>query len=166
MPYRIGCRWSTSEEELKRSGTEVLKIIERASVARAEPTGNRLVTESRLSNAVAEAAKHHEHNYDRTYGGFGSAPKFPTPPTLSFLLRLAFNKDPKTGNKASEMLVGTLEKMAQGGIHDHIEGGFHRYSVDRQWHLPQYKNLPFWDLCMINCMCVVSKRCCMTKANL
>jgi uncharacterized protein YyaL (SSP411 family) len=141
-------RWVTNKEELKQSGIEVLKAIERASVFLGQPDDQH-VTESRMRNANKEAFKHLEHTYDRVFGGFGGAPKFPSPSTLTLLLREAFNKKSEYGTLASEMLLGTLEKMVKGGIHDHIEGGFHRYSVDRQWHLAQYKHY-INKFCMIN----------------
>ena len=76
--------------------------------------------------------------YDRANGGFGSAPKFPRPVTLDFLLRAYV----RTGKREPlEMVTGTLRAMAQGGIHDHIHGGFHRYSTDAQWRVPHFEKM-------------------------
>ncbi|MEX2112233.1 MAG: thioredoxin domain-containing protein [Pirellulales bacterium] len=81
--------------------------------------------------------------FDATYGGFGYDPasprqsKFPEPPNLVFLLDQA-----QRGNKiAANMLVVTLEKIAQGGIRDHVGGGFHRYSTDRFWRVPHFEKM-------------------------
>ncbi len=81
--------------------------------------------------------------FDATYGGFGYDPasprqsKFPEPPNLVFLLDQA-----QRGNKiARNMLVVTLEKIAQGGIRDHVGGGFHRYSTDRFWRVPHFEKM-------------------------
>ena len=72
--------------------------------------------------------------FDPTHGGFGRAPKFPSSMTLSFLLRYW----KKTGAKeAREMVEVTLDKMADGGIYDHLGGGFHRYSIDERCLHPQ-----------------------------
>ena len=72
---------------------------------------------------------------DARFGGFGDAPKFPRPVTFNFLFDLyGTNPDSKEGKHALEMSIFTLRKMAEGGIHDHIGGGFHRYSTDRLWH--------------------------------
>ncbi|MDE2128026.1 MAG: thioredoxin domain-containing protein [Armatimonadetes bacterium] len=74
--------------------------------------------------------------YDETYGGFGTAPKFPQAPTLDLLVRMA----PRSERSAS-MLAQTLEAMASGGIYDHVGGGFHRYSTDRQWLVPHFEKM-------------------------
>lgn len=77
-------------------------------------------------------------NFDKNYGGFGSAPKFPTPHNLSFLLKMY----KKTNNKlALEMVEKTLQSMYQGGIFDHIGGGFHRYSTDSMWLVPHFEKM-------------------------
>jgi hypothetical protein len=79
-----------------------------------------------------------ESQFDPIYGGFGSAPKFPSSMALSFLLRYWKS----TGSKnALEMVEKTLEKMAEGGIYDHLGGGFHRYSVDEQWLIPHFEKM-------------------------
>jgi uncharacterized protein YyaL (SSP411 family) len=81
--------------------------------------------------------------FDPKYGGFGYTPdgrrpKFPEPSNLFFLL----DRVRRTGDeKAQEMLVATLEKMALGGIRDHLGGGFHRYSVDRYWRIPHFEKM-------------------------
>ena len=75
--------------------------------------------------------------FDRTFGGFGRAPKFPSPSNLFFLLDRAGEGD----GQAREMLLKTLEGMAEGGIHDHLGGGFHRYSTDAQWLVPHFEKM-------------------------
>jgi uncharacterized protein YyaL (SSP411 family) len=79
-----------------------------------------------------------ESQFDPIYGGFGKAPKFPGSMALSFLLRYWKSKGSK---KALEMVERTLEKMAQGGIYDHLGGGFHRYSVDERWLIPHFEKM-------------------------
>jgi hypothetical protein len=79
--------------------------------------------------------------FDAKEGGFGTAPKFPPHTAIEFLLHLAGNRDFEgwdTG-RALEMALLTLEKMALGGLHDHVGGGFHRYSTDGRWHLPHFE---------------------------
>ena len=77
-------------------------------------------------------------SFDSRWGGFGGAPKFPRPVTLGFLLRYhALN-----GNQeALEMVTETLLAMARGGMHDHLGGGFHRYSVDQRWFVPHFEKM-------------------------
>jgi len=85
-----------------------------------------------------------KEEYDSEYGGFGSAArkfkgtKFPTPPYLELLLHEAARtkSDELTG-----MLTKTLDKMAQGGIYDHLGGGFHRYSTERTWTVPHFEKM-------------------------
>lgn len=77
-------------------------------------------------------------SYDSTYGGFGSAPKFPRPVVLDFLLRHYY----VTGDATSlEMALHTMCAMARGGMYDQLGGGFHRYSVDRRWFVPHFEKM-------------------------
>jgi hypothetical protein len=76
--------------------------------------------------------------YDGELGGFGNAPKFPRPATLNFLLRFYAQQGEA---HALDMALFTLRKMAGGGMHDHLGGGFHRYSVDKYWHIPHFEKM-------------------------
>ena len=79
-----------------------------------------------------------ERQFDPVYGGIGNAPKFPSSMALSFLLRYW----KRTGaREALKMVELTLEKMANGGIYDHLGGGFHRYSVDERWLIPHFEKM-------------------------
>jgi uncharacterized protein YyaL (SSP411 family) len=74
--------------------------------------------------------------FDPVHGGFGRAPKFPSPANLFFLLERA-----SENAEAREMLVTTLDRMARGGIQDHLAGGFHRYSTDALWLVPHFEKM-------------------------
>jgi len=74
--------------------------------------------------------------FDRQWGGFGGAPKFPTPSNLYLLLEMADARP-----EASEMLSATLDQMARGGIYDQLGGGFHRYATDREWKVPHFEKM-------------------------
>jgi uncharacterized protein YyaL (SSP411 family) len=101
--------------------------------------------------------KYYSQRFDVENGGFGSAPKFPTPVNLGFLLHLAQLKSNLLSadqvNVASQMVLMTLQKMALGGIHgkyltsklmiDHIGCGFARYSVTKDWSLPHFEKMYF-----------------------
>ncbi len=76
--------------------------------------------------------------FDHEHGGFGGAPKFPTPPHLSVLWRQYLRDGAKV---PLEMLHRTLSAMARGGIHDQLGGGFHRYSVDAAWRVPHFEKM-------------------------
>jgi uncharacterized protein YyaL (SSP411 family) len=76
--------------------------------------------------------------FDSAYGGFGSAPKFPHPMDLRLLLRLW----QRFGDEdARQMACRTFDGMAQGGMYDHLGGGFHRYSTDRSWLVPHFEKM-------------------------
>ena len=91
-----------------------------------------------LDPATVEAAQRAlAARFDGVWGGFGRAPKFPSPSNLFFLLERAGGGDAE----ARDMLVLTLDRMARGGIHDQLAGGFHRYSVDGQWLVPHFEKM-------------------------
>ena len=79
-----------------------------------------------------------ERSFDSQYGGFGAAPKFPNPANLEWLLE---HHSRTNNSKALEMLTITLDKMAQGGIYDHLGGGFARYSTDERWLAPHFEKM-------------------------
>ncbi|MFN8544491.1 MAG: thioredoxin domain-containing protein [Candidatus Binatia bacterium] len=76
--------------------------------------------------------------FDGANGGFGRAPKFPRPPDLELLLR--YHRHVASA-RALDMVTLTLEKMAAGGIHDHVGGGFHRYATDATWQVPHFEKM-------------------------
>jgi uncharacterized protein YyaL (SSP411 family) len=84
-----------------------------------------------------------ESMHDMKLGGFGGAPKFPRPVVVRTLMQLSerFGMETEEGKMAWEMSERTLRAMAAGGMHDHLGGGFHRYSVDRYWHVPHYEKM-------------------------
>ena len=89
--------------------------------------------------ALLDAAfGHADSSFDAALGGFGQAPKFPRGHELSFLLRYWS----RAGNpRALEMVTTTLDRLAAGGIHDHLGGGFHRYSTDAEWLVPHFEKM-------------------------
>ncbi len=78
-----------------------------------------------------------ERSADRTWGGFGAAPKFPQPMVLTWLLRQHLHGR----ESALELATVTLDRMAAGGMHDQVGGGFARYSTDAQWHVPHFEKM-------------------------
>jgi uncharacterized protein YyaL (SSP411 family) len=94
---------------------------------------------SELSAAPIDAAlRSLKTSFDSRHGGFGGAPKFPHPAELEFCLR----RSAAAGDGASERVATyTLERMALGGIYDHLGGGFSRYSVDAQWQIPHFEKM-------------------------
>jgi uncharacterized protein YyaL (SSP411 family) len=86
--------------------------------------------------------------FDRDAGGFGGAPKFPRPSVFSFLLRMSRHEGGKDG---AIMTATSLRKMAEGGIYDHLGGGFHRYSVDAAWRVPHFEKM-LYDQAQLVCV--------------
>lgn len=127
---QISDLWHKDQTRVEREGDRVMAALRTTGGMAAGSEFSR--DESILREAVAAFAR----GFDPAEGGFGGAPKFPRPSTLNFLLRQA-DRDPHAG----EMVLVTLRKMAQGGMHDHIGGGFHRYSVDAFWHVPHFEKM-------------------------
>jgi uncharacterized protein len=78
------------------------------------------------------------NQFDARHGGFGAQPKFPHSAALDLLLEVAMNRD---NGEAAVAFAVTLEKMARGGVYDHLAGGFHRYSVDERWVVPHFEKM-------------------------
>ncbi|MBI3669251.1 MAG: thioredoxin domain-containing protein, partial [Acidobacteria bacterium] len=129
---RIAQAWHDKREAILKSADQVTSALQ--GIVNAEAGGKATPQESVLHNSYSQIAA----SYDATYGGFGGAPKFPRPVVLNFLFRFYA----RTGKKeALEMNLHTLQAMARGGIHDHIGGGFHRYSTDGRWHVPHFEKM-------------------------
>ncbi len=122
--------WRTREEEVRASGTNIASALARSTAA---PSAGALDDEA-LSAAVGAL----ERGFDRTWGGFGSAPKFPPSMVLEFLLR----HHARTGDeRALGMADATCESMARSGMYDQLGGGFARYSVDAHWVVPHFEKM-------------------------
>ncbi len=121
--------WAGNKSELLETGQ---KISEWLNVQ--ETWSQEELDESIMKKAYNYLAE----RFDEQYGGFGSAPKFPSPHQLYFLLRYYYINGE---TKALNMVEKTLESMYRGGIYDHIAGGFARYSTDRYWLVPHFEKM-------------------------
>jgi uncharacterized protein YyaL (SSP411 family) len=132
---RIATAWKQDHDKIVEQGG---KIVEALRESQSVATG-----EAKIDAAVLDAAyRQLDRSYDPKEGGFGTAPKFPRPVTLNFLTRFyARDRKSDSAKHALEIALFTLRKMAAGGMHDHIGGGFHRYSVDRYWHVPHFEKM-------------------------
>ena len=95
---------------------------------------------------ITDAVDFLKSKYDKVHGGFSTAPKFPSPSNLEFLLReyerRVESDEPTTDDELLlNMATHTLDMMAYGGIYDQIGGGFHRYSVDAKWLVPHFEKM-------------------------
>jgi len=89
--------------------------------------------------------KSFQNNFDPTYGGFSIAPKFPSPHYLNFILNHGSTED-------FEMVYLTLTNIIKGGVHDQLAGGFHRYAVDPEWHVPHFEKMLYDQANLISTM--------------
>jgi uncharacterized protein len=123
--------YKTRRGDLDRQAESLTQAI-RDSGERA-PSSEPLTT-SLLTGAVAAL----KGQFDPEHGGFGHAPKFPPASTLEFLLRMHHGR---SSDDALAMARLTLDRMAAGGMYDHLGGGFHRYSVDATWLVPHFEKM-------------------------
>src|SRR3954468_10754833 len=133
---RIASAWKQDHEKIAEQGTKIIAALEQSGAGIAD-------SDARLGAKTIDAAYQQiARSYDAHEGGFSIAPKFPRPVTLNFLTRVYARKpESDSGKHALEMNLFTLGKMAAGGMHDHIGGGFHRYSVDAYWHVPHFEKM-------------------------
>jgi len=118
-------------EEVERAADDLVQYLR-------QQTRPPLTPNSLREQFLDEAARNLVPHYDRVHGGFGDAPKFPSPFQLEFLLRTYRRAG---APRALEMVLQSLTAMARGGIHDQIGGGFHRYAVDEAWLVPHFEKM-------------------------
>jgi uncharacterized protein YyaL (SSP411 family) len=133
---RIAAAWKQDHEKIAEQGSKIVEALRESQNAQPEAA-------AKIDNQLFQTAYEQlSRSFDDKEGGFGTAPKFPRPVALNFLTRF-YARDAKSesGKRALEMDLVTLRKMAAGGMHDHLGGGFHRYSVDRYWHVPHFEKM-------------------------
>ncbi|MEO8034506.1 MAG: thioredoxin domain-containing protein [Acidobacteriota bacterium] len=128
----VSNRWSSDRPALLAS-TEQLALMVRSMRDTSIPAAD--VPGAPLLGQIAAAIK---DSYDREHGGFGTAPKFPQPLLVGFLIRESARRKDDLGRT---VVLGTLHGMASGAIHDQIGGGFHRYTTDAGWQVPHYEKM-------------------------
>ncbi len=123
--------WTKEPERVAQAGQQIGDFLKRASAPQTKATGAGKTALDRGFGSFSDS-------YDPTYAGFGGAPKFPRPVAFNFLFRYYS----RTGQrKALDMSLETLRRMANGGVYDHVGGGFHRYSTDERWHVPHFEKM-------------------------
>jgi hypothetical protein len=123
--------WKTKRDEVAETAGSVMAAIEH---------GETFAGRSGQLNLglVDKLVQHAVSQFDQHHGGFGSQPKFPHPSAIDLLIDTAV----RSGNHAAKSTAAvTLEKMACGGVYDHLAGGFHRYSVDERWVVPHFEKM-------------------------
>ncbi|XP_020585915.1 spermatogenesis-associated protein 20 [Phalaenopsis equestris] len=134
--------WESKREVLEQGGALAIEELSKALSAAAS---SRRLPDQISQDVVKLCSEQLSSRYDPKFGGFGAAPKFPRPVEICLMLyeskKLHEQGRESEGNKNIEMVLHTLQCMARGGIHDHLGGGFHRYSVDECWHVPHFEKM-------------------------
>jgi len=136
LANKISDVWKTEQAEITASSDRIVESLRKV----AQPSGD---PKNEIKTGIPKKAfEQIAASFDDQLGGFGSAPKFPRPVIFDFLYRFyAGNPNSKDGQKALEMALFTLHRMTAGGIRDQLGGGFHRYAVDRFWHVPHFEKM-------------------------
>lgn len=129
--------WKNEHEKIVNTTTKITEAFQKST---ASAQGD-----SPPPEILGEVYKHFDQSFDEQKGGFGSAPKFPSPHNLMLLLRCWKRRD---SDHALDMVQKTLTEMRRGGIYDHIGFGFHRYSTDRHWLVPHFEKM-LYDQAML-----------------
>jgi uncharacterized protein YyaL (SSP411 family) len=134
--------WHTRREEVERSGARLVNALQSATGPRTRVTQGGV-------NALLLAQGRDKllERFDHVHGGFGGAPKFPSPHNLSFLLR-EWQRGADT--TARDAAVQTLQAMRLGGLFDHLGYGFHRYSTDAHWLVPHFEKMLYDQALLMN----------------
>jgi uncharacterized protein YyaL (SSP411 family) len=119
--------------EVVQSAEQITEALGRRPEGRAGQSPGRATAESAAMRLLQRA--------DTRFGGFGGAPKFPTPPSLDLLLAAGDALSERKAGEALEHVVLTCKEMARGGLYDQLGGAFHRYSVDAHWCVPHFEKM-------------------------
>ena len=122
--------WKENPKDIEKTANNFLDALQKTETIKSSTKLERVLLD--------EAAMNLFHLGDFSYGGFGSAPKFPNAANVSFLFRYSRLSGL---SKFKEFALKTLKKMAKGGIFDQIGGGFHRYSTDAKWLVPHFEKM-------------------------
>lgn len=133
----IAEQWEKNQEKFLESADEIIAHLKNSNLKGENNTSE---------NIIEESVKHFKYIYDSIYGGFGRAPKFPTPHNLLFLMMYS-----KISNDtlSMKMVEKTLIQMRKGGIFDHLGGGFSRYSTDKYFLAPHFEKMLYDNALLI-----------------
>jgi len=121
--------WRMKRAEVLSAASDITRVLQQPATGKTKDIGEETLHRAYRSLSMS---------FDKTFGGFGKEPKFPSPHNFFFLLRYW----KRTGeNQALRMVEDTLQNMRRGGIYDHIGFGFHRYSTDSRWIVPHFEKM-------------------------
>lgn len=130
--------WDEDREELQKTGEQITQAFNNSNEA--------VLSDEPDKSVLKDAYYTFRNSFDSEWGGFGSAPKFPSPHNLMFLLRYS---QLENAPDALHMAEVTLNAMSLGGIHDQIGGGFSRYSTDKKWLVPHFEKMLYDNALLI-----------------
>lgn len=134
----IRSAWDRDRAQVDHSAAEISSALS-ASLAQSEGISTAIASYGAVDAEIfVAAAAEYQQRFDAEWGGFGGAPKFPPAVALSLLLRIYYT----SGDAAlREIVETTLDRMARGGLFDHLAGGFARYSTDERWLVPHFEKM-------------------------
>jgi uncharacterized protein YyaL (SSP411 family) len=137
---RIAELWKDKRSDVMGQAAELTSELERQASLAVGKTGDSLPDEGVFENAL----QHLRGSFDSRWGGFGGAPKFPGHMAIELILRRGSATD-------QHMAIRSLDAMWEGGMYDHLGGGFSRYSVDAQWLVPHFEKMLYDNAQLICC---------------
>ena len=158
----IARHWREQRDKIETGAAEIVAALQRYAAeggGHEVPAGEPLPLHEAAGEAFEKGFQYFYEAHDQQWGGFGGAPKFPRASVLNFLFRTAALQGGATelGREATNLAAHTLQRMAEGGLHDHLGGGFHRYSVDEQWHVPHFEKM-LYDQAQIAVNCLEARQ--------
>ncbi len=151
--------WREERVKLVAEGERVINMLRDHQGSPPSMSGEQPDLAVAAGEAFEKGFGYFRETFEATHGGFGGAPKFPRASNLSFLFRCAALQgvELELGAEAVAMASATLRAMARGGIHDHVGGGFHRYSVDETWFVPHFEKM-LYDQAQIAVNCLEARQ--------
>ncbi|MDI1320531.1 MAG: DUF255 domain-containing protein, partial [bacterium] len=158
----IARHWREQRAKIETGAAEIVATLQRHAAGgdgSEAPAGEPLPLHEAAGEAFEKCFQYFHEVHDAQWGGFGGAPKFPRASVLNFLFRTAALQGGSTelGQEAVNLAAHTLQRMAEGGLHDQLGGGFHRYSVDEQWHVPHFEKM-LYDQAQIALNCLEARQ--------
>ena len=135
---RISETFDAKREELSEQAERITEVLNRLNDGEVSEEAAGIMTADLIDAAHESLGQ----QYDVAEGGFGTAPKFPMPGTVTRELRFwAWTNEDGEQRTSLDRVMTTLTKMARGGIYDHLGGGFFRYATDRKWMIPHFEKM-------------------------
>ena len=140
--------YATRRQDVEEQATEIANYLKQRSGSQFRQKAGKEISPAGVLplELLSIASRELASEFDQAHGGFGDMPKFPNTMSLEFLLRIHQHRlKGEIGSKATRpelaMVETSLQRMADGGIYDHLGGGFHRYSVDAEWLVPHFEKM-------------------------